>query len=115
MSRYLLLIIAAVASLMPLSAQATSFNCKTADRPDEALICQSRELSDLDERMSSLYFTLRNRLRGGGKIACALHPRGTKQIGGTCSAAASQGGRHQIGTPAGFGSEQVRRYGRPYS
>jgi uncharacterized protein len=41
-----------------------SFNCITADRPDEVLICQSDRLSRLDERMSSLYFTLRNTLRG---------------------------------------------------
>jgi uncharacterized protein len=33
-----------------------SFNCQTADRPDEVLICQSAELSALDERMSSLYY-----------------------------------------------------------
>jgi uncharacterized protein len=59
------LIALALGSLMPFSAHAASFNCNTADRPDDVLICQSRELSDLDERMSSLYFTLRNRLGGG--------------------------------------------------
>jgi uncharacterized protein len=42
----------------------TSFNCRIADRPDEVLICQSRELAALDRRMSSLYFELRNRLYG---------------------------------------------------
>jgi len=58
------LLTASLAALMPLSAQAASFNCRLADKPDEVLICQSRELSALDDRMSSLYFTLRNRLRG---------------------------------------------------
>jgi uncharacterized protein len=56
-------------SLMPLAAQAQSFNCRTADRPDEVLICQSSRLSSLDERMSSLYFTLRNRLTGAERRA----------------------------------------------
>lgn len=51
-------------SLMPLSAQSASFNCNTADRPDEVLICQRPQLSSLDDRMASLYFTLRNRLTG---------------------------------------------------
>jgi uncharacterized protein len=46
------------------AVQGQSFNCTTADRPDEVLICQNDRLSRLDERMSSLYFTLRNRLRG---------------------------------------------------
>jgi uncharacterized protein len=41
-----------------------SFNCRTADRPDEVLICQNAQLSALDERMSSVYFTLRNQLSG---------------------------------------------------
>jgi len=51
-------------ALMPVAAQAQSFNCRTPDRPDEVLICQRADLSALDERMSSLYFTLRNRLGG---------------------------------------------------
>jgi uncharacterized protein len=51
-------------TLMPFAAQGQSFNCGAADRPDEVLICQSDRLSRLDERMSSLYFTLRNRLSG---------------------------------------------------
>jgi uncharacterized protein len=50
--------------LLPLAAGAQSFNCRTADRPDEVLICQDTHLSVLDERMSSLYFSLRNSLRG---------------------------------------------------
>jgi uncharacterized protein len=55
--------------LVPLTlsagAQAQSFNCNTADRPDEVLICQNPRLSALDERLSSLYFRLRNTLAGG--------------------------------------------------
>jgi uncharacterized protein len=50
--------------LMSWTAQAQSFNCRRAEQPDEVLICQSARLSALDERMSSLYFRLRNRLRG---------------------------------------------------
>jgi uncharacterized protein len=49
---------------MPLTAQAASFNCQTADRPDEVLICQNPQLSALDERMANLYFRLRNDLGG---------------------------------------------------
>jgi uncharacterized protein len=48
--------------LLSMPAQAQSFNCRTADRPDEVLICQSPRLASLDERMSSLYFRLRNRV-----------------------------------------------------
>jgi uncharacterized protein len=58
-----------LSSLVPLSAQAQSFNCRTANRPDEVMICQDRHLSSLDERMSSLYFTLRNRLGGAERRA----------------------------------------------
>ena len=50
--------------LMPLTAQAQSFNCARARLPDEVLICQSAQLSRLDARMASLYFTLRNSLGG---------------------------------------------------
>jgi uncharacterized protein len=63
-----LLIVLAISS-MPLAAQAQSFNCRTAERPDEILICQNPGLSRLDERMSSLYFTLRNRLAGAERRA----------------------------------------------
>jgi uncharacterized protein len=56
-------------SLTPLAAQGQSFNCRTADKPDEVLICQSPRLGRLDEQMSSLYFTLRNRLGGAERRA----------------------------------------------
>ena len=69
------LITLALASLVPLPAQAASFNCNTADRPDEVLICQSRELSALDEQMASLYFTLRNRLAGSERRALEAEQR----------------------------------------
>jgi uncharacterized protein len=55
-------------TLAPLTAQAQSFNCKTADRPDEVLICQDSRLSALDERMSSMYFGLRNSLGGSAHL-----------------------------------------------
>ena len=52
------------ATIMPVAAQAQSFNCRTATRPDEVMICQSDRLSALDEWMSSTYFRLRNSLYG---------------------------------------------------
>jgi len=53
--------------VLPMAAQAASFNCNIADRPDEVLICQNPELSGLDDQMSSLYFRLRNRLGGSAR------------------------------------------------
>jgi uncharacterized protein len=61
--------------LVPMTAQAQSFNCRTADRPDEVLICQNPRLSALDERMSSLYFTLRNSLYGRERRALEASQR----------------------------------------
>src|SRR5262249_60929630 len=55
------------AIMMPVAAQAQSFNCRTAERPDEILICQSPRLRELDETMASLYFSLRNRLYGAAR------------------------------------------------
>ena len=49
------------------AAEAQSFNCNAADRPDEVLICQDPRLSALDQRMSSLYFRLRNSLVGAAR------------------------------------------------
>jgi uncharacterized protein len=54
---------------VPFTAAAQSFNCRDAHRPDEVLICQSPVLARLDERMSSLYFTLRNSLVGARRRA----------------------------------------------
>jgi uncharacterized protein len=51
------------------AVQAQSFNCRTADRPDEVLICQNARLSSLDEEMSSFYFRLRNALSGSERRA----------------------------------------------
>jgi uncharacterized protein len=57
-------ILVAFVVLVPFAASAQSFNCRTADRPDEVLICQDSQLSALDEKMSTLYYNLRNRLQG---------------------------------------------------
>ncbi len=54
-----------VFSLAPFAAQAQSFNCNRAQTADEVLICQDDRLSGLDERMSTIYFRLRNGLYGG--------------------------------------------------
>lgn len=43
---------------------AQSFNCRYAKTADEVLICQDPRLSALDERMSSIFYQLRNRLYG---------------------------------------------------
>src|SRR5687767_9296270 len=56
-------------TVLPVTAEAQSFNCRAATRPDEVLICQNDRLSALDERMSSLYFRLRNQLVGGERRA----------------------------------------------
>jgi uncharacterized protein len=44
------------------AASAQSFNCRYAKTPDEVLICQDPRLSALDERLSSMFFRLRNTL-----------------------------------------------------
>lgn len=43
-------------------AQAQSFNCRSADFPDEFLICRSPELSGLDERLAHVFRQNMNRL-----------------------------------------------------
>jgi uncharacterized protein len=49
-----------VTTCLPASAQ--SFNCRYAKTPDEVAICGDPRLSQLDERMSRRFFTLRNEL-----------------------------------------------------
>jgi uncharacterized protein len=41
------------------AANAASFDCGKASAPDEIAICDSRELSQLDVRMATLYDTIR--------------------------------------------------------
>lgn len=41
--------------LLPLSANAASFDCTKAATPDEKAICATPALSDLDTRMATLY------------------------------------------------------------
>jgi len=55
--------------LLPLAAQAQSFNCRYARTPDEVAICRSDRLSRLDEVMARLYFRLRNSLGGSERAA----------------------------------------------
>ena len=52
---------------LPAIADARSFNCANARLPDEVLICQSPVLSRLDQRMASIYFALRYRIRGAAR------------------------------------------------
>jgi uncharacterized protein len=52
-------------SSVPSTAQ--SFNCRYARAADEVMICQSRQLSALDERMSSTYYSVRNSLSGADR------------------------------------------------
>jgi uncharacterized protein len=63
----LLLALAAAAASISSPAQAQSFNCLRASSPDEVLICQSPRLRELDERMASIYFRVRNSLYGGAR------------------------------------------------
>jgi uncharacterized protein len=52
----------AMVVLTCVSAHAQSFNCRYAKTPDEVAICGDPRLSQLDERMSRRFFTLRNEL-----------------------------------------------------
>ena len=56
-------------------ASAQSYNCRYARSADEVLICQDGGLAALDERMSALYFSLRNRLAGpdSGRLEDTRH------------------------------------------
>jgi uncharacterized protein len=59
----LLLLFAALAALsFPQPADAQSFNCRFARSADEVVICRDERLSRLDERMSSLFFRVREDL-----------------------------------------------------
>jgi uncharacterized protein len=65
MRRFLLSASIAIALLpvvCPGHVDAQSFNCRYAKTPDEVLICQDSQLSTLDERMSSIFYKLRNTL-----------------------------------------------------
>ena len=53
---------AALIAVASLPASAQSFNCRYAKTPDEVAICGDPRLSQLDERMSRRFFTLRNEL-----------------------------------------------------
>ena len=57
MTRLSLAVIAAVI-LGCSSAHAASFDCSKASNPDEITICDSRELSQLDVKMATLYDTI---------------------------------------------------------
>jgi|JI10StandDraft_1071094.scaffolds.fasta_scaffold161508_2 uncharacterized protein len=48
-------------------SQAASFNCRYAKSPVEVAICQNDDLEILDERMASIYFTLKRLLPGDGR------------------------------------------------
>ena len=60
MKRILLvsLILAAAVVLLAGHAQAASFDCRKASNADEIAICDSRELSELDVKMATLYDTI---------------------------------------------------------
>jgi uncharacterized protein len=46
------------------SAFAQSFNCRYAKKADEILICQDPQLSQLDERLASIYSQVHQNLYG---------------------------------------------------
>jgi uncharacterized protein len=51
-------VVAAAVALGCSSAHAASFDCSKASNPDEVTICDSRELSQLDVKMATLYDTV---------------------------------------------------------
>ena len=57
--------IVAAATILSSAAAAPSFDCKTSKHPNEKLVCQSAELSELDNRMAALYSDLINYLNRG--------------------------------------------------
>ena len=65
------IIVAALAAsfltILPMPAQAASFNCRYAKLPDEVAICQSDTLSALDEEMASLFYEVTDMLRRQGR------------------------------------------------
>jgi uncharacterized protein len=57
--RRMTLILTAVAALsLGGQAHAASFDCRKASNPDEIAVCDSRELSELDVKMATLYETI---------------------------------------------------------
>ena len=58
-----LIALAAVVAL-PSLVEAQSFNCRYARQADEIAICDDPELSRLDERMSRLFFEVRDAVGG---------------------------------------------------
>jgi uncharacterized protein len=58
MMRRLPLAVIAIVALGCSSAHAASFDCSKASAPDEVAICDSRELSQLDVKMATLYDTV---------------------------------------------------------
>jgi len=56
MKRLSLAVIAA--AVLGSSAHAASFDCSRSSNPDEITICDSRELSQLDVKMATLYDTI---------------------------------------------------------
>ncbi|MBX9773363.1 MAG: lysozyme inhibitor LprI family protein [Xanthobacteraceae bacterium] len=52
------LILAAAVVLLAGPAKAASFDCRQASNADEIAICDSRELSQLDVKMATLYDTI---------------------------------------------------------
>jgi uncharacterized protein len=52
------LVLAAAIVLLGGNAHAASFDCRKASNADEIAICDSRELSELDVKMATLYDTI---------------------------------------------------------
>jgi uncharacterized protein len=57
-----LLVATAIALATAMPAHAQSFNCNYAKTPDEVMICQSPKLSELDQKLATIYFDLINNL-----------------------------------------------------
>jgi uncharacterized protein len=68
MSRpYVTMLIALAAGMMITSAQAASFDCSEAKKPDEKAICADREMDDQDVEMAVLYTRLKQLVAMGAR------------------------------------------------
>lgn len=61
---------------VPSAAEAQSFNCRYARAADEIAICDDGQLSRLDERMSRIFFEVRDSLPGRERARLEIDQEG---------------------------------------
>jgi uncharacterized protein len=82
----LLLVLAAVVALPGGPVHAASFDCRKASNADEVAICDSRELSELDVKMATLYETILKLVAMGTRGAMQDQQRAWLQERAGCGA-----------------------------